>query len=81
MAMIVYYYTLHIFYCIKVIRQFPDYVDNPVNNIIINIYNVKGDKRLSPGLHPLTTGSVFKVRFSVRFRNCFYYAGNYFVVF
>ena len=35
-----YYYTLHIFYYIKVIIQFGN---NPVDNLCI--YNVKGDNR------------------------------------
>ena len=33
---------------------------NLVDNL--NIYNVKEDYRLSPGLQPLTTGSVLKIR-------------------
>ena len=32
-------------------------VDNP------NIYNVEEDNKLSPGLQPLTTDSVFKIYF------------------
>ena len=35
-----YYYTLHIFYYIKVIIQFGN---NPVDNL--SMYNVKGDNR------------------------------------
>jgi hypothetical protein len=34
---------------------------HPVNNP--NIYNVEGENRLSPGLQPLTTGSVFNILF------------------
>jgi hypothetical protein len=45
------------------------------------IYNVEGDNRLSPGLQPLTTGSMLKILFfPVRFRYCIYYTGNYFIV-
>jgi len=42
-------------------RKFADKGDNLVNNP--NIYNVEGDNRLSPGLQPLTTGSMLKIRF------------------
>jgi len=35
--------------------------DNSVNNQ--KIYNVEGNNRLLPGLQPLTTGSVLKMRF------------------
>ena len=41
--------------------KFYDEGNNPVNNPII--YNVEGDNKLSPGLQPLTTGSVLKMRF------------------
>ena len=48
--------------------------DNP------NIYNIKEDNRLSPGLQPLTTrNAIIILFFSVRFRNCIYYTGNVFV--
>ena len=61
-------------------RKFYDEGNNPVNNPII--YNVEGDNKLSPGLQPLTTGSVLKILFfPVRFRNCIFFAGNYFFVF
>jgi len=40
--------------------NFADEVDNPVNNL--NIYNVEGDNRLSPGVQPLKAGSVLKTR-------------------
>ena len=40
--------------------KFADEGNNPVDNP--NIDNVKGDNMLSPGLQPLTTGSVFKNR-------------------
>lgn len=44
-----------------------------------NKYNVEKDTMLSPGRQPLTTGSVLEIRgfFSVRFRNCIFYAANY----
>ena len=38
--------------------KFADKGNNPVN-----IYNVEGNNRLSPGLQPLTTGSVLKIPF------------------
>jgi hypothetical protein len=60
--------------------KFANEGNNPVNNP--NIYNVQGENRLSPGLQPLTTGSVFNILFfSFQFRNCIYYSGKYFVVF
>jgi hypothetical protein len=40
--------------------EYADEGNNPVDNP--NIYNVEGDNRLSPGLLPLTTGSVWKSR-------------------
>jgi hypothetical protein len=40
--------------------EYADEGNNPVDNP--NIYNVEGDNRLSPGLLPLTTGSVWKIR-------------------
>jgi len=49
-----------------------------------NIYNVEGDNMLSPGLQPLTTKRKYVKNlcfFSVRFCNCIFYTGNYFVVF
>jgi hypothetical protein len=53
--------------------KFYDEGNNPVNNPII--YNVEGDNKLSPGLQPLTTGSVLKILFfPVRFRNCIFFA-------
>ena len=45
--------------------NFADEVDNPVNNL--NIYNVEGDTRLSPGVQPLKTGSVLKTRVFFQF--------------
>jgi hypothetical protein len=33
--------------------------DNPLNNL--DIYNVEGDNRLSPGRQSLKTGSVLKI--------------------
>ena len=47
--------------------KFADEGDNPVNNP--NIYNVDGDNRLSPGLQPLTSGSVLKIRLICVFFN------------
>ena len=81
------YYTLHNILLYKNNKtiwmfygEFADDEDNPVNNT--KIYNVEGNKKLSPGLHLLTTGSVLKIRFySVRFRICILFTGNYFVVF
>ena len=40
-------------------RKFADKGDNPMDNP--NIYNVEGNNTLSPGLQPLTTGSVLKI--------------------
>ena len=40
--------------------KFADEGDNSVNNPNILYYNVEGDNRLSPGLWPLTIGSVLK---------------------
>jgi hypothetical protein len=40
--------------------KFSDTENNPVDNP--NINNVKGDTKLSPGLQPLTTRSVLKIR-------------------
>ena len=42
-------------------RKFADEGYNTVKNP--NIYNVERDKRLSPGLQPMTTGSVLQIRF------------------
>ena len=58
--------------------RFADEGDSPVDNT--NIWNVEEYKRLSPGLHPLTTGSVLQIRFCQSLL-IYYYAGNYFVVF
>ena len=43
--------------------------DNPGDNQ--DICTVKGDNRLSPGLHPMTTGHVFEFCF-IRFRDCMF---------
>jgi hypothetical protein len=43
--------------------KFADEGDNSVNNPNILYYNVEGDNRLSPGLWPLTIGSVLKKKF------------------
>ena len=60
--------------------KFADEEDNRVNNT--NIYNVEGNNKLSPDLQSLTFRSVLKIGFfSVRFRNCIFYTGNYFFVF
>ena len=40
---------------------FADEGINPMDNL--SIYNVEGDNMLLPGLQPLTTESVFKIRF------------------
>jgi hypothetical protein len=41
--------------------KFADEGINAMDNL--NIYNVEGDNMLLPGLQPLTTESVFKIRF------------------
>ena len=41
--------------------KFADKGDNPVDNL--NMYNVKGNNRLSLGQQPLTTESVLKTFF------------------
>jgi hypothetical protein len=51
--------TILIFY-----GKLADEWDNPVDNS--NIYNVKEDNRLSPGIQPLTTGSVVNICFLFR---------------
>ena len=58
--------------------QFTDKGDILVNNP--NIHNLGENNGLSTmsGLQPLTTWSVLKTLFSVRFRNHIFYAGNNF---
>ena len=68
--------------------KFVDEEDNRVNNP--SIYNVEGDNRLSPGLQQVFPGLTLPPAnlkcieslcfFTVRFHNCIFYTGNYFVV-
>jgi hypothetical protein len=45
----------------------------------LNIYNAEGYNMLSPGIQPLTTESVFKIRFfTVQLYNCIFYTRKYF---
>jgi hypothetical protein len=82
-----YYYTLYIFLLYKSRKiiwmfygKFADEGINAMDNL--NIYNVEGDNMLSPGLQPLTTESVFKIRFfTVQLCNCIFYTRKYFAVY
>ena len=82
-----YYYTLYIFLLYKsrkiiwmFYEKFADEGINAMDNL--NIYNVEGYNMLSPGIQPLTTESVFKIRFfTVQLCNCIFYTRKYFAVY
>ena len=53
---------------------------NAMDNL--NIYNVEGYNMLSPGIQPLTTESVFKIRVcTVQLCNFIFYTRKYFAVY
>ena len=84
---IIYFYTLHIVLLYKgnktVWMFYEKFLTRETTLCSPNINDIDRDYKVSPGLQPLTTGSVLKICgvFSVRLCICIFYTGNYLVIY